>query len=264
MNAIRQKKFTDRLIKFTQSVYKIDLIQPNPPLPVQLSTQLPKENVEEILKKKKQIDQIINSCLFYFDKRYQLIVQLNNYITKSKLSNSQSIYLSLIILRSCCGLLFWELVDFDVDKLLIFIKSLCQLIPYMDEYKSTVSDFFTNFTEVIYKLPEIDTLITYLPLINELMLKYPKICGLSPVLHLDTIIKICHRLEQKCSPQSYNTISVYFKNFSRIIPVCVGIDFSSPKEKKSTEIIQLLLQLVPKQGPIDILISYQINKIQLT
>ena len=256
MNAIKRKQFTDRLIKFTQSVYKIDLIPPNPPLPVQLSTLFPNENVEEILKKKKQVEQLTSACLFIFDKRYNLIVQINNYITKMKLSNSQSFFLSLIVLRSCCGLLFWELVDIDINKLLVFIKSLCLLVPTAEQQKAIFSEFFTNFTEIIYKLPDIDTIITYLPLINEMMLKHPKICGNNPILHLDTIIKLCHRLEQKCSPQAYHTISVFFKNFSRTIPFCVGIDFNSPKEKKSTEIIQLILQLVPKQATIDILISY--------
>ena len=254
MSAFR--KYTSKCIKFTQSVFRIQLNEPDVPLPSEFLSLIPKENIDQILSKKQNITSIVEDGGFIFNDRFTLISTVLGYFSPKNLTQKQIVYVSHIVLRSCCGILFWDLNDIDPHSLLVFVRALSLSIPSIQassiENNSGLlaENFFALFTEKIYKLGNIDKIIQYLPSINEMMSKYPSISYYCLQMHLDTALRLCQKLHTETITFSQETISSFFKNFSR------AIDASSNQNLDSTKIINELLEISKVNAPIKFLLSY--------
>ncbi|OHT13038.1 hypothetical protein TRFO_03452 [Tritrichomonas foetus] len=248
MNASR--KLISRYINFIQSVYKISLKQPDVPIPFELLSLIPPENEQSILSSKQNATSIVNDAGLYYDVRFTLISTVLGYFNSKKLTQLQRQYISIIVLRSCCGILFWELNQIDPHCLLVFMRALNMSIPFLQSSPKIIENFFALFVEKIYKLGDIDSIIPYFPSINELMTKYPHISTNCYQLHLETSLKLCKKLQSEISPFYQATISMFFRNFSRSIHFCPNHNLDSVK------IVHELLEISKVPTPTDLLVSY--------
>ncbi|KAK8866806.1 hypothetical protein M9Y10_009774 [Tritrichomonas musculus] len=244
------RKLIDKLIKFTQSVYRIHLEPPDIPLPQEIINFIPKVEESKILARRQNLNSFVNNAQLDFECRFTLVSTLLGFISSHKLSPSQMQYISLVILQSCCGILFWEHQNIGSHYALVFIRAFCQSAPYLRNWINEMKIFFALFVERIYSNKDIDLLIEYLPAINEVMSKYPQLSENCIQYELKIAKKLCKKLRSENIPINQTNISYFFQDLSKIISRFPHQNFDH------TKIIKRLLEISKLPTPTYLLLSY--------
>ena len=99
------RKLIDKLIKFTQSVYRIHLEPPDIPLPQEIINFIPKVEESKILARRQNLNSFVNNAQLDFECRFTLVSTLLGFISSHKLSPSQMQYIT-----GYTSILLWNLI----------------------------------------------------------------------------------------------------------------------------------------------------------
>lgn len=244
---LSSRKLSARSIRLTQSVYKIKLNNPEALFSPETISLFPNENISNIINKKQNVNTIINDAQLIFETRFTLVSTLLGIINSKTITQAHMNFISVVVLRSCCGLLFWDFNAIGPHYVLVFLRAFSLSIPFLD--LSIVEEYFGLLIEKIYKLEDIPLIIQYLPAINEVMSKYPNITSNYIQLHFETVHNLCKQLKIDSVPFDQANISIFFQNLAK----CMN---STTQDVDRTKIISEILEISKKPTPSYLLVSY--------
>lgn len=216
---------TDKSIKYVTHLYKISIPTPVPDLPPDITTLFPNEDTKILTKKKQKPENVVSSLGYDFDSRFTLVSAILALFSSKKLEISQSQYLAFITLRSCCGLLFWDLEDIDPNYVLVFIRCLKTAVNYLPEDNSYIGDFISIFFELISKINDPIKFINALPTIIEFFDQYPNVCAFCLQTNLVAVQRSTYVLLNEVStPMMHVIVAKYFNSISHSFCYCQNLD----------------------------------------
>lgn len=244
-----QKSQLQHDIQITQDIFNSYQIQEKPNISIDSISKFCHDKIECPINC--TMDQIISICKLNFNDRFSLIKNICNFFEQNDLEQTDTIYLSNLILQSSCGLLFWDFTEIDQNSFISFSNALLFSIPNSKNLNHFFIRFFASLSNKIFSFVDIDLSIQSLILISKIIDKHPKLIKKSMKGIIEFLIRIFHRLENKCQLSVYRIISNFIQSISN--PISEINDVDNPE---INELIKLILKQVLVPTPIELLLSY--------